>query len=318
MLRLTMARVWQAVPTLLIVSGVVFVLARLAPGDPVVLKLGNQALAPGNEKIVQQMRSELGLDRSLFTQYLIWLRDLLQGDLGVSIHSQVPVRDLLAERLPATLQLMIATMVLALGIGVPLGVLAGARPGSWIDRVVTQLAALGLAIPMFWMALIMILLLAVRWPVLPPSGYVPFAEDPWESIRRTILPATALAVREGAIFAKFVRAEMREALGQDYVRVARAKGLGQYGVIRHHAFKNTMIPLITVIGVEVGALMGGVVVVEQVFGWSGVGWQAVQSLLNRDYAVVAGVVLMTGVVYVLVNLIVDLLYGFLDPRARAW
>lgn len=318
MLRFTMTRAWQSVPTLFIVSGVVFILARLAPGDPVVLKLGSQALAPGNEQIVERMRSELGLDQPLVTQFLLWLRDLAHGDLGVSIHSGQSVGRILLDRLPATVQLMAATMLLALVVGIPLGVLAGARPDSWIDRGVTQLTALGLAVPMFWMALILILVVAVQWQILPPSGYVPLIEDPLESIKRTILPATALAVREGAIFAKFVRAEMRETLAQDYIRVARAKGLGSFGVVRHHALKSTMIPLITVIGVEVGVLMGGVVVVEQVFGWSGVGWQAVQALLNRDYAVVAGVVLMTGMVYVLVNLLVDLLYGLLDPRARAW
>lgn len=313
-----MVRIVQTIPTLLIVTAAVFTLTRLAPGDPVLLKLGNQALLPGNEQMVERMRAELGLDQSLFRQYLTWLSDLSRGDLGTSLTSREPVRDLILARLPATIQLMVATMVLALLVGVPMGIFAALHPGGWIDRLFAQVTALGLAVPMFWLALVLILAFSVQWQLLPPSGYVPITEDPVASLQRTILPAVALAIREGAIFAKFVRAEMQDVLGKDYIRVARSKGLGTWGVVRGHALKNTMIPLVTVIGVEVGALMGGVVVVEQVFGWSGIGWQAVQGLLNRDYAVVAGVVLLTGAVYVLINTVVDLTYGMLDPRARAW
>lgn len=309
-------RFLQLIPTLLLISLVVFVMARLMPGDPAILKMGVQATLPENREIVERLRHEMGLDKPIAIQYLIWLRDVLRGDLGNSYWSGRSVVSLIGGRLPATIQLMLTTMILSLIISLPVSIIAAVKQGSLFDRGLMLFSIAGLAVPIFWLGLALILFLAVRLQVLPASGYVPFFEDPLESLRRSILPTVVLSTREVAVFSKFLRAEMIEILNEDYIRVARSKGLSESWVVLRHALKNAFIPFVTVVGLEIGALISGVVIVEQVFGWSGVGWMALQAVLGRDYTMVQGMVLFVAVLYVVINLAVDIAYGWLDPRVR--
>jgi len=309
-------RFLQLIPTLLIVSVIVFILARLTPGDPVILKMGVQANLPENREVVERLRHEMGLDKPMVVQYLIWLGSVLRGDLGNSYWSGLPVVSLIAGRLPATIQLMLTTIIFSLFISLPVGILAAVKRGSLFDKGLMLFSITGLAVPIFWLGLTLILFFAVRLQILPASGYVSFREEPLESIRRSILPTLALSTREIAVFTKFLRAEMIEVLQEDYIRVAKAKGLSRQAVLLRHALKNAFVPFVTVVGLEIGALISGVVIVEQVFGWSGVGWLSLQGVLNRDYTMVQAMVLFVAVLYVVVNLVVDVAYAWLDPRVR--
>ena len=309
-------RFLQLIPTLLIVSVIVFFMARLTPGDPVILKMGVQANLPENREVVERLRHEMGLDKPMVVQYLIWFGSVLRGDLGNSYWSGLPVVSLIVGRLPATIQLMLTTIIFSLFISLPVGILAAVKRGSLFDKGLMLFSVAGLAVPIFWLGLTLILFFAVRLQILPASGYVSFREEPLESIRRSILPTLALATREIAVFTKFLRAEMIEVLQQDYIRVAKAKGLSRHVVLLRHALKNAFVPFVTVVGLEIGALISGVVIVEQVFGWSGVGWLALQGVLNRDYTMVQAMVLFVAVLYVVVNLVVDIAYAWLDPRVR--
>ena len=252
----------------------------------------------------------------MVVQYLIWLGSVLRGDLGNSYWSGLPVVSLIAGRLPATIQLMLTTIIFSLFISLPVGILAAVKRGSLFDKGLMLFSITGLAVPIFWLGLTLILFFAVRLQILPASGYVSFSEEPLESIRRSILPTLALSTREIAVFTKFLRAEMIEVLQQDYIRVAKAKGLRRHVVLLRHALKNAFVPFVTVVGLEIGALISGVVIVEQVFGWSGVGWLALQGVLNRDYTMVQAMVLFVAMLYVVVNLVVDIAYAWLDPRVR--
>lgn len=309
-------RFLQLIPTLLIVSVIVFIMARLTPGDPVILKMGVQANLPENREVVERLRHEMGLDKPMAVQYLIWFGSVLRGDLGNSYWSGLPVVSLIAGRLPATIQLMLTTIIFSLFISLPVGILAAVKRGSLFDKGLMLFSVTGLAVPIFWLGLTLILFFAVRLQILPASGYVSFREEPLESIRRSILPTLALSTREIAVFTKFLRAEMIEVLQEDYIRVAKAKGLSRHVVLLRHALKNAFVPFVTVVGLEIGALISGVVIVEQVFGWSGVGWLALQGVLNRDYTMVQAMVLFVAVLYVVVNLVVDIAYAWLDPRVR--
>ncbi|MCC7163806.1 MAG: ABC transporter permease [Anaerolineae bacterium] len=309
-------RLVHLIPILLVISAMVFVLTRLTPGDPALMKMGAQATLPENREALERLRAEMGLDKPIVLQYFIWLGNAATGNLGNSYWSGRPVMDLILGRMPATLQLMVTTIILSLVISVPISIIAALRPGSLLDKGLMLFSVMGQAVPIFWLGLALILLFAVQWRILPASGYVPFAEDPLESIRRSLLPAIVLSTREIAIFTKFLRSELIDVLNQDYIRSATAKGLTQTIVVRRHAMKNSLIPFITVVGLEVGALLSGVVIVEQVFGWSGVGWLSVQAVLNRDYTLVQASVLIVCAIFVFVNLFVDILYFYLNPRLR--
>lgn len=309
-------RLVHLLPILLVISAVVFVLTRLTPGDPALLKMGAQANLPENRAALERLRTEMGLDQPIVVQYFIWLGDALQGNLGNSYWSGRPVVDLILGRLPATLQLVVTTMVLSLVISIPISIIAALRPGSLLDKSLMLFSVMGQAVPIFWLGLALILLFSVQWRVLPASGYVPFFEDPVESIRRSLLPAIVLATREIAIFTKFLRSELIDVLNQDYIRAATAKGLAQKAVVSRHAMKNSLIPFVTIVGLEIGALLSGVVIVEQVFGWSGIGWLSVQAVLNRDYTLVQAIVLLVCILFVVINLCVDVLYFYLNPRLR--
>jgi peptide/nickel transport system permease protein len=306
----------QLIPTVFLISLVVFVMARKMPGDPAILKMGVAATLPENRENVERLREKMGLKEPMAVQYAIWLKDVLRGDLGNSYWSGRTVVSLIAGRLPATIQLMLTTVILSLIISLPVSIIAALKRGSLFDKGLMLFSIAGLAVPIFWLGLALILFFAVRMQLLPASGHVPFFEDPVESIRRSILPAVVLSTREVAIYTKFLRAEMIEILNEDYIRVARAKGLAMRMVVLRHALKNAFIPFVTVVGLQIGALISGVVIVEQVFSWSGIGWLAMQAVLQRDYTMVQGIVLFVAALYVMINLLVDIGYAWLDPRVR--
>ena len=310
-------RCLQALPTLFIISIVVFTLMRLAPGDPAVLRFGSQASLPENQPRIEALREEMGLKQPILVQYGIWLKDAASGNFGNSLKSNMPARDLVASKVPVSLELVIGSMVVALVIAFPGGILAALGRGGRFDRLTLGFTATGLAIPSFWLGLTLILVFSVALRVLPPGGFVPFTTNPLDNLLRLIMPAVTLGVFLGATLLRFLRADMIEALGTDYVRTARAKGLANRGVVLGHALHNALIPVLTYAGIEVGSLLGGAVIIEQVFGWSGVGWLTVQSILDRDYTVVQAAVLYIAVALTLTNLVVDITYAFVNPRIRA-
>lgn len=305
-------RLIASISVLLIVSIVVFLALHLAPGDPAAIMLGTDASAQD----IAALRQQMGLDRPLPVQYLIWLSNVLQGDLGQSIRNNASVLSLILGRLPATLQLVAVSLLIGLAIGLPGGILSGIRHRSWIDHGINLFAAAGIAIPNFWFGILLISFFAVRLRWLPASGYVSLFEDPVESLRHVFLPALTLGLYLSAYISRFLRTDLLEVLRQDYIRTAYAKGLRERAVLIAHALPNSLISLLTILGILVGSLLGGVVIVEQVFGWSGIGWLAIQAIFNRDYPLVQGVVLFSSMAFILINLLVDILYGAMDPRIR--
>jgi len=316
MARFAAQRCLEAIPTIFFVSVIVFALIRMAPGDPAAMRMGREAARPENKVKLEALRHEMGLDRPIAVQYLYWIQDLSQGDFGDSVRSKRPTIDLFAQKIPATLELVLAAAVIALFVSFPMGILAAIRRGTVVDRAAVGFVSAGLAIPSFWFGLALILIFSVQLRWLPASGYVPFSEDPIENLKRLIMPATTLGVYLSATLMRFVRADMIDVLAADYVRTARAKGLRERVVIVKHALRNALIPVLTVAGLEIGALLGGAVIIEQVFGWSGVGWLTVQAIFDRDYPLVQTSVLFIAVGLTLVNLVVDLGYGFLNPKLR--
>jgi len=316
MLRVLLPRLAQAIAVLLFSSMIVFVVIRLAPGDPAVVELGPQAEDPRYQAMIEAKHKELGLDKPIPVEYLMWLRRVVTGDLGVSARNKRPVWDLIMEKLPATLLLVAGGMTFALVVAFLLGIPAALRHGSVVDGLVRVITLLGVAVPPFWLGLLLLLLFAVNLKVLPASGYVPIWEDPVQALRHLILPAISLGAYEMAAFTRFLRAQMLEVTSQDYIRTAEAKGLSMMAVISRHALRNAVLPLLTVVGLEVGLQLGGTVIIEQIFGWPGIGWLALQAINNRDYPLIQGIVLLAAVFVTMSNLTVDILYGFLDPRMR--
>jgi len=306
----------QIIPAWFILSILVFVAMRLAPGDPAMMILGKEAARPEGKAALEKLRHEMGLDRPVYVQYLIWISNAVRGDFGVSNISGRPVMELIAGRLPASLELMTVTFLISLVVSVPMGVLAALKQKTILDYSVMALAVAGVAIPGFWLGLALILLFSVTLGWLPASGYTPFTENPTLNIKQVIMPAMTLAVYLIATFTRFMRSDMIEVVNEDYIRTAVAKGLSGRLVVFRHALRNALIPLLTVIGVEVGSLFGGVAVIEQVFGWSGVGWLTLQAVYYRDYPMVQGAIVMVAVVYTLINFFVDVGYAFLNPRIR--
>lgn len=297
-------RVIQAISLLFLASMVVFLLIHVPPGDPVRLMMGEQS----SDEKVEAVRASMGLDKPLPQQYLIFLSRLVQGNLGTSIRATRPVSELVGFALPATLELTGTTVLIALLIGIPVGIIAGLRPGGLFDNAALLLALLGQSIPSFWLGLNLIVLFALRLRVLPTSGR--------GSLQHLIMPALALAPHLVGLIIRITRTSFVEVLREDYIRTAYAKGLRARSVIVRHAFKNALIPVITVVGLQTGALLGGAVITETVFAWPGVGQLAVNALKTRDYPVVQGVVLISAFVFVAINLLVDFLYAVIDPRIR--
>ncbi|SUE44263.1 ABC transporter permease [Roseomonas gilardii] len=307
-------RLGQVVPTLLILSLLVFGLQQLMPGDPALIMAGEER---GDPEVLAQIRAELMLDRPVWEQYLAWLFRLLHGDLGFSWRIRQLVTELILQKLPVTLQLGAMAFVIAVAIGVPLGVLSAVKRDRPADWIANGLALAGISTPNFWLGIMMILLFSVQLGWLPPSGYVPLTEDWRQSLATTIMPAFVLGNSIAGVLMRHTRAAMLGALGQDYVRTARAKGLPERVVVGKHALRNALIPVVTLGTIELGKLLAGAVLTEQIFTIPGFGKLIVDAVFNRDYPVVQGVVVVTAVIFVLLSLLSDLLYMLINPRLRA-
>ncbi|MBR0678978.1 ABC transporter permease [Roseomonas eburnea] len=306
-------RVGQVIPTLLILSILIFGLQQLMPGDPAVILAGEER---GDPAVLAQIRAELGLDRPIYRQYAIWMSKVLTGDFGFSWRIRVPVSELILAKLPVTFQLASMAFVIAILIGVPLGILSAVRKDTPADWAANGIALFGISTPNFWLGIMMILLFSVELGWLPPSGYVPLTEDPVQSLATTIMPAFVLGTGVASVLMRHTRAAMLTALSQDYVRTARAKGLKERVVVWKHALRNALIPVITLGAIEFGRLLAGAVLTEQIFTIPGFGKLIVDAVFNRDYPVVQGVVLATALIFVLLSLVADMLYMAINPRLR--
>ncbi len=304
MLRFFARRLLLTIPVLLGVATLVFALIHLIPGDPVRTMLGDSA----TEESVIELRGRLGLDRPLYQQYAIYLKDLARGDLGTSLRTSEPVASAIASRMPATLELAAASMLVAIVIAIPLGILAAVGKGTFVDHLATTLALIGISMPAVWLGPLLAIIFAVELGWLPVSGRGTFAQ--------LVLPALTLGAPLAAVLARMTRASVIEELRELYVTAARARGLSRTRTVLRHAFRNSLIPIVTVLGLQVGAVLTGAVITETIFAWPGVGRLLIQSIGFRDYPLVQGCILFIAVTYVSVNLLTDLAYGLLDPRIR--
>lgn len=304
-------RILQLLPVLLIASLLVWAMIYAVPGGPVAVIVGENASA----EQVQAVTERLGLDRPVLVQYAAWLKGAFLGDLGASIHSREPVLKLIGQRLPASLQLAAAATFIALLLGVPLAVASAVRPGSWIDRLISGWSAVALGVPTFWLGILLILLFAVELRWLPSaSAYVPFWESPLQALRNVFLPALTLGVYVSGIFARFLRASLIGELKADYVRTARSKGLKERDVVGRHVLRNALLPFVTIVGLMMANFIGGTVVTEAVFTYPGLGRLLIQAISTRDYPLIQGCILVILVIYVGINVLVDVLYAYIDPR----
>jgi len=308
--RYVVRRLAQSAAVLVGVSILVFAVIHLVPGDPIRVALGTRF----SQETYDALLERSGLDQPLITQYFTWLASALQGDLGVSFRTGQTVTSMILERLPATISLAVAAIVVALLIAVPLGTISALRPRSVVDWYATVVSQAGISIPDFWMGIMFILIFAGTLGWLPTGGYVPLTDDPLEWARRLIMPAVTIGVVSGSIMTRFVRSSVLEAMGQEHVQAARAKGMRARDVLSWHVLRNALIPLVTVGGIQLAYLLSGVVVIEIVFRWPGLGQLALQAVQQRDYPVLQGAVLLFAVIFLVVNLFVDLLYARLDPR----
>jgi peptide/nickel transport system permease protein len=306
-------RIAQFIPTMLVVSILVFAMVRAIPGDAAQVLLGPQA----STEQVDALAESMGLNRPVWTQYGLWIGDVLQGDFGNSWINRFPVADLIRMKVGATVALAVGSLLVAIAIAVPVGILGALHSGSWIGRVTSLYTSIALGIPTFWLGILLILLFSLRLKWLPPSGYVPITEEPTTSLKMLVLPSFTLGIYLSAIFARFIKAAVIDVLRQDFVRTAYAKGLRQRSVVTQHVLKNALIPVITIFGIHFGGLLTGAVIVETIFGWPGLGRLLVTSIASRDYAVVQSVILLASLAFLVANLITDLTYGLLDPRIRA-
>jgi peptide/nickel transport system permease protein len=311
--RFVLKRIGQALIALFGVSVVVFSLIHLVPGDPIRAALGTRF----DQEVYDALLVRSGLDQPVITQFFDWLGRALTGDLGVSFRTGRGVTTELGDRLPATLLLAGGSLLVGLLIALPLGIISAIRQGKPVDYVASTLSQVGVSVPDFWFGILLILLVSRTLGWLPPGGYVPFTESPLQSLERLILPALTAGVVTGSILTRFVRSSVLEAMQAEHVRLARAKGLPERYVLRHHVLRNAWIPVVTITGLQLATLLGGIVVVEVVFSWPGIGRLALDAVNGRDYPVLQGSVLVIAAGFLLVNLLVDLLYGKLDPRIRA-
>lgn len=305
-------RLLMSIAVLFIVTVMIFVIVRLSPGDPVQSRIG--PYGDYSAENVARIEAELGLDKPLPVQYGIWLRDCLKGDLGVSLRNGASITDIVFEKLGVSVELIIVSILFAITIAIPLGITSGIKSGSAIDQAASVFSTSFLAMPSFCTGLLLIVVLSVKLNILPANGYVPFSENPLMNIQFLIMPALTLGLYLIAVLTRFIRSETLEVVSSNYVRTARAKGMPEGIVNKRHILKNITTTLITVVGIEFATLLGGTVIVEQLFGWSGLGWYICQSVANRDYPAVQGSILIIAVAFVLINLLMDILYVILDPR----
>ena len=313
MRRYILQRLFAAIPVILLVGIIVFSLLHIAPGDPAAILAGDDPNLMTAENI-QQIRESMGLDRPFLVQFGDWVWGLLQGDLGTSYFSQRSVASLMAPRLQPTLSLAVMALLISLALGAPLGMLAAWKAHTLVDRAVMIFAVMGFSVPVFWFGFILIWTFAVRFPLFPALGYTPISEGLFSFLRSLFLPAIGIAVAQMALIARMTRSTMLEVLSEDYIRTARAKGLGERMVLTRHAFKAASIPIITIIGIVFAGLVGGLVVVEVVFSVPGMGRLVIDSIVRRDFPVIQGTLMVVAVVYVFINLAVDIIYAYVDPR----
>jgi peptide/nickel transport system permease protein len=305
-------RTLATVPVMAVVSVVVFLLLRLSPGDPALVIAGDNADAA----TIQRIHAALGLDKPLIWQFFIWLRHILEGDLGTSIFSNLPVTALIMQRAEPTLSLALATMIFSIVIAVPLGTIAGATAGSWLDRVLMVVSVIGFSVPSFVLGYCVIYVFSLQLGWLPVQGFASISHGVLPFLRTIALPTFTLGLAYMVLIARITRASVLEMMGEDFIRTARAKGVTERLVVTRHALRNASIPILTVIGIGVALLIGGVVVIETVFNLPGIGSLVVDAILKRDYPVIQGVILLFSAVYVLINLAIDIGYALLDPRVR--
>lgn len=312
MFKIILRRVLVAIPTLILVSMIVFLLQKLLPGDAVLTMAGEER----DPAVLEFLRHKYQLDAPLPVQYWAWVTNVLHGDLGNSLRTDVPVTQLIAHKLPVTLQLAVMAMIFAVVIGVPMGIIAAVRKGTVTEMGANVAALSGMSIPNFWLGILLIMLVSVKWRLLPASGYVPPSEDFWLSMKTMLMPALVLSTAIAAYLMRHTRSAMLEALNADYVRTARAKGVTARRVVLRHALRNALMPIVTLVTLLFGELMAGAVLTEQVFTIPGFGKLIVDAVFTRDYAVVQGVVLCVAVGFIVMNLLADILYILVNPRLR--
>lgn len=305
-------RILSAIPVLFFVSVIVFMMLQLLPGDPATVILGQEA----TPEAIEAMREKMGLNKPLLEQYLTWVGNVLQGNLGNSLIDGTSVNKLIMERLPATVELIIGSFLVALLIALPAGMISAARPNKMADHICTFVALIGMSIPHFWLGMMAIIVVAVQLGWLPASGYVPFTEDPVANIKSIILPVIATGFRESAILMRMIRSSMLEVMQSDYIRTAAAKGLSEKTILFGHALKNALIPVVTTSGIMLAGLLGGLVITETIFNIPGYGKLIIDSVFNRDFITVQSAILVSAVLVVIINIIVDILYALIDPRIK--
>lgn len=312
MLRLISSRLVAAIPVMGVVAIFVFLLLRLSPGDPAAILAGDAA----TPEMIAAIRADLGLDRPIWEQFITWLGQLLQGDLGRSVLSKQPVAMMIGQRIEPTISLALTTLLFAVIVAVPIGIIAAWKQGGWIDRGIMALSVVGFSIPVFVLGYILIYFFSMKLDLLPVQGFASLSEGLLPFLERIILPTLTLSFIYIALFARITRAAMLEVLGEDYIRTAHAKGLNESTVLVKHALRNAAVPIVSVIGIGFALLIGGVVITETVFNIPGVGRLVVEAVLARDYPIIQGVILLFSGIYVLINLAIDIAYVLLDPRIR--
>jgi len=312
MLAYVVRRILATIPVMVVVAIFVFALLHLSPGDPAAIIAGDSA----TDTDIARVHAQLGLDRPFYIQFASWAWGLLHGDLGISIFTNLPVMKLIGQRVEPTIALTVSTLIVSVLVAIPLGILAAAKAGTWVDRVVMVFAVLGFSVPVFVLAYILIYVFSIATHLLPVQGYVGPSDGLRPFLSHLVMPSIALGFVYVALIARITRASMLDVLAQDYIRTAQAKGLPNEKVLIGHALRNAAVPIVTIIGIGVALLIGGVVVTETVFAIPGLGRLTVDAILRRDYPIIQGVVLLFSVTYVLVNLVVDLLYTVFDPRIR--
>lgn len=312
MLSFVARRIVIAIPTVILISIFVFGLQKLLPGDPILAMAGEER----DPETIAFLREKYRMNDPVWVQYLTWIKGVLTGDLGISLRTNQPVTELIAQKLPVTIQLALMALVFALVIGIPAGILSAVKKGTITDYIANVVALSGLSIPNFWLGIMLILLVAVNWQVLPASGYVPPSEDLWLSLKTMLMPAFVLGTALAETLMRHTRSAMLGVLKSDYVRTARAKGLAERRVILKHAFRNALTPIVTLTALLFGELIAGAVLTEQIFTIPGFGKLVVDAVFNRDYAVVQGIVLVTAMGFIVMNILADAAYFVLNPRLR--
>jgi len=312
--RYIVRRILQGAVVVVIVTVTVFLCLNLLPGDPVIARQGTWSGA--SPEFVTQLRHQMGLDLPLPERYVLWAANALHGDLGVSYITQEPVGLLISQKLPATVELTVAAFILALLLAIPAAILAATYQNSWVDWAVTGFVTLGMAVPGFWLGIMLMLLFAVQLHWVPSVGYEPLLDNPSANLQHLALPALTLALIIAAPIMRFLRSSLLDVMRQEYVTVARAKGLGDAAVLLRHQLRNAVLPTLTFVGLQFGSLIGGAVIIEWVFSWPGMGWLTVDGVFKRDYSIVQGTVTTIAIAFVVLNLLIDILYPYLDPRIR--